>query len=203
MQWADVWRFCARIAILGAALVVCALLVVNAVSWKMPFIGDPGAPTDAAPNPLTDASVVPDRILIVPDEWDTSMVGTAEDGRRFFLTQPFDPGRAEYAAIFYWNADGSYNSIVVTDLGSRDDLDRATVDAAIAKLKEQLGNFTIEQISVAPFSEKHDGIDFGLVPYAGHDPAELGLSATDPAWVSVLPGDYIAYYWPWDGEYDT
>jgi hypothetical protein len=150
-----------------------------------------------------DPSQIPNRLVMVPDEWDTAMVGTAEDGRRFFLTQPFDPGVAEYAAIFYWNADGSYNSIVVTDLGSRDDLDRATVDAAIAKLKEQLGNFTIEQISVAPFSEKHDGIDFGLVPYAGHDPAELGLSATDPAWVSVLPGDYIAYHWPWDGEYDT
>jgi hypothetical protein len=150
-----------------------------------------------------DPSQIPNRLVMVPDEWDTAMVGTAEDGRRFFLTQPFDPGVAEYAAIFYWNADGSYNSIVVEDLGPREELDKATSDAAIAKLKAQLGNYTVEQISVAPFSEQHDGIDFGLVPYAGQDPVELGLSATDPAWVSVLPGDYIAYYWPWDGQYDT
>jgi hypothetical protein len=184
------------VPIIVGGLSGCALIQTIAVQ----NLSGPDEQTFTMPD---DAALVPDRLLMVPDEWDTEMVGTAEDGRRFFLTQPFDPGVAEYAAIFYWNADGSYNSIVVEDLGPREELDKATSDAAIAKLKAQLGNYTIEQISVAPFSEKHDGIDFGLVPYSGEDPADLGMSDTDPAWVSVLPGDYIAYYWPWDGSYDT
>jgi hypothetical protein len=184
MKWADVWRILARVAIFAGAIVVCVLLIGSALNWKLPYLGDPGAPTDAPSNVLYDASVVPDRILMVPDEWDTSMVGTAEDGRLFFLTQPFDPGRAEYAAIFYWNADGSYNSIVVDDLGSRDDVDRTMAEAAVASLKDRLGDYTIETISVAPFSEHHDGVDFGLVPYSGlglADLAELGMSESDPA----------------------
>ena len=140
-----------------------------------------------------EANEIPDRILVVPDDWSVEYAGTLADGRLFFLTTPFEPGVAEYLAVFYWNADGSYDSMVVDDLGSRDDLTQEEGEAALQSRLASLGEYTIEQISVAPFSEEHDGVQFGLIP----------VQSEGSTWVSVMPGDYIAYTWPWDGLYDT
>jgi hypothetical protein len=144
-------------------------------------------------SPPPEADEIPERILMVPDDWQTQYVGTLEDGRHFFLTNPFQPGIAEYVAVFYWNADGSYDSMVVDDLGARDDLEQGDYDVAMQARLDSLGDYTLEQISVAPFQEEHDGVPFGLIPF----------QSDGYTWVSVMPGDYVAYSWPWDGVYDT
>lgn len=143
---------------------------------------------------MTGQEGFPDRITIVPDDYHAEYVGTAEDGRRFFVTTPFIPGASDFIATFFWNADGSYHSMDVQDLGSRESRDRSVWEAAQAKHLADLGAYELEEISVAPFSEDAFGTSFGLIPQA-YD----GMVS-----VNLMPGDSMAFFEPWDsGEYDT
>ncbi len=54
-------------------------------------------------------------------------------------------------------------------------------------------SLTIRTIDVAPFSVERDGIAFGLI-YRRTEGSE---------YVEVLPGNYMAFYPPWNGDYDT
>lgn len=55
---------------------------------------------------------------------------------------------------------------------------------------------TYGDIEVAPFAFELSGETFGLVP---HPPEE-----DDEDWsVTAEPGNYMCWYPPWDGEYDT
>jgi hypothetical protein len=64
------------------------------------------------------------------------------------------------------------------------------LDARLA----ELGDYTLEAIEVEPFTTKVEGVTFGWVA-TEYD----GMYA-----LHVEPGDFIAYYAPWDGlEYDT
>jgi hypothetical protein len=75
---------------------------------------------------------------------------------------------------------------VDTATGATDDLVRARLD--------ELGDYTLEPITVEPFVATVGKDDFGwlLEDYDG----ERALTIT--------PGDFIAYYAPWDGlDYDT
>lgn len=67
-------------------------------------------------------------------------------------------------------------------------------DAALHTYLDQLGDYELEPIAVAPFSHTVDAVVFGFVP-----------QEYDGMWsVNIQPGDFIAYYAPWDGyEYDT
>jgi hypothetical protein len=52
----------------------------------------------------------------------------------------------------------------------------------------------LEPIEVEPFTEKVDGVTFGW---------KIGRYG-DIYFISIMPGDFIAYYAPWDGlDYDT
>jgi len=58
-----------------------------------------------------------------------------------------------------------------------------------------LGDSTLEPIEVEPFITRIHGTRFGWK--AGHYPSGA-------AYISILPGDFIVYYAPWDGlGYDT
>jgi hypothetical protein len=66
--------------------------------------------------------------------------------------------------------------------------------ALVKKLLSELGGYKLEPITVAPFTQKLDGVTFGwkVNEYDGT------IS------INVEPGDFIAYYEPWDGlDYDT
>jgi hypothetical protein len=144
----------------------------------------------------TTAGEIPARFTIIPDDYHAELVGTAQDGRRFFVATPFGPS-STYVAVFLWTADGTFDEIRIDDLGPRNGLDFSAEDAAIEKRLAELGDYTIEPITVAPFAVGAYGETFGFVP---HVPPE----GTDDAWISLLPGDYMAYYAPWNGEdYDT
>jgi hypothetical protein len=148
--------------------------------------------------PTPEQREIPDRILVVPDDYHTEYVGVAEDGRLFFLTTPFEPMRDEYVAVFFWNPDGSFESLVVDNLGPRGSYTHEYAVSVLEKRKHELGEYRLEEIQVAPFAETVDGVEFGLVPFTADadDPDDI-------SWVKLMPGDFVAYAWPWDGEYDT
>ena len=67
----------------------------------------------------------------------------------------------------------------------------STIEARLA----ELGDYSLEPISVAPFAEEFDGVVFGFVPSRYDD---------GTAYVELDPGSVLAYYDPWDGlEYDS
>jgi hypothetical protein len=141
----------------------------------------------------------PERFTIRPDDYHVPYAGTAEDGRRFFLSDELFEGSSAYVGLFLWEADGTFDSVHVEAVpkpvgapigqavpaGSQE-----LLDAQLALL----GDYTLEPITVEPFVEKVDGIRFGW-----------RASRFQGLWsINVEPGDFIAYYEPWDGfEYDT
>ena len=65
-------------------------------------------------------------------------------------------------------------------------------DGILQRRLAELGEYALEPIEVAPFSAEVDGVTFGFVYEAEIDS------------IHIEPGDFIAYYAPWDGlEYDT
>lgn len=135
----------------------------------------------------------PDRFTIVPDDYHAQLTGTAGDGRRFFITTPFEPDN-EFVALFLWTSDGSFDEIDVDAFGPRELLAENDHQDALERRIARLGEFTIEPISVAPFAVESHGTTFGFVPQEYE-----GLVS-----ITLLPGDYMAYTEPFDsGEYDT
>lgn len=145
---------------------------------------------------------VPERFTIVPDDYHVPYAGTAEDGRRFFLSDelfvPGDGGPA-YVGLFLWNADGTFDQVRVDEVPRDDALPPGQAGPAAAgdlvqgRLAE-LGDYTLEAIEVEPFTQEVDGVTFGwkVTRFAG------------VVNINIEPGDFIAYYAPWDGlTYDT
>ncbi len=62
---------------------------------------------------------------------------------------------------------------------------------------KSLGEVSFERIEVAPFAVDRFGTTFGLVLRAPEE-------EDDPYAVEVQPGNYMAFFEPWDsGNYDT
>lgn len=174
------------------------------------------SPKSSSPTPTTTATSAtdgrPERIWIRPDDYHVPYAGTAEDGRRFFLSEElFDwsdknsantssPSRVSYTATFWWKAGGAFDEVTVDKLPSDENLppgQAGPAPAGAAVLRRHiaaLGHYTLEPIRVEPFLQKFDGIDFGW-RYSVFE----GLPS-----INIEPGNFIAYYAPWDGyEYDT
>jgi len=145
----------------------------------------------------------PDRFTIIPDDYHVPYAGTAEDGRRFFLSEelfvPGDQGPA-YVGLFLWNADGTFDEVRVDEVSRAGGLPPGQAgpagieDLVDARLAE-LGDYVLGPIEVEPFSKEVDGVTFGWVVTQG----ESGNYN-----VNIEPGDFIAYFAPWDGLiYDT
>lgn len=142
----------------------------------------------------------PDRITIVPDDYHVPYAGTAEDGRRFFLSEElFVPGGKAFVGLFLWHPDGTVDEVVVDEVGRAEGLPPAQAGPAGAQhLVDSrlagLGAYVLEPIVVEPFLREIDGVAFGW-----------RVSRFDGVVsVNIEPGDFIAYYAPWDGlEYDT
>jgi hypothetical protein len=141
----------------------------------------------------------PERFTIVPDDYHVPYAGTAEDGRKFFLSDElFAPGSG-YVGLFLWKADGTFDEVRV------DKVRRAAgvppgqaaspgADDLIASRLAELGKYVLEPIEVEPFAVEVDGVTFGWV----------GSEFEGIYSINIEPGDFIAYYEPWDGlEYDT
>jgi hypothetical protein len=145
---------------------------------------------------------VPDRFTIVPDDYHVPYAGTAEDGRKFFLSDelfvPAEDGAA-YVGLFLWKADGSFDEVRVDRVDRDGSLPPGQAgptgaDDVVRKRLAQLGDYTLEAIQVEPFTQDVDGVTFGwrVTRYDG------------TVNINIEPGDFIAYYAPWDGlTYDT
>jgi hypothetical protein len=153
------------------------------------------------------AGRAPGLIAINHDDYHARYVGQTANGRQFFLTTPFDiaaPGHArrEFLACYLFDGGGKLLEARVEEVGEgRDNLPPGQDDAACgAGLLEQrlaeLGGVSFCNIKVAPFRIERFGLEFGLIAKAPQD--------NDNTWrVTVEPGDYMEFYPPWDGEYDT
>ena len=138
----------------------------------------------------------PARIRINHDDYHASHIGTTCDGRQFFLTQAFVPGVCEYLAVYVFDANGALLEARIDDLGPREQVDEAAARALFAARLADLGDVTLGPIEVAPFQLERFGTVFGLV---AHPPEE-----EDEDWcVTLEPGDFMCFYPPWDGDYDT
>lgn len=141
----------------------------------------------------------PDRITIVPDDFHVPYAGTAEDGRRFFLSSELFTGDSSYVGLFLWQADGTFDEVQVQPVARPRELPPGQAGPAgagdvLASKLAVLGDYVLEPIDVEPFLETVEGVAFGW---------RVSEDAGDYT-VNIEPGDFIAYYEPWDGlEYDT
>ncbi|MFD7024972.1 hypothetical protein [Promicromonospora sukumoe] len=153
--------------------------------------------------PTDDSAAVgqaPERFTIAPDDYHVPYAGTAEDGRKFFLSEELFDGDSAYVGVFLWNADGTFDEVRVDAVSRAEGLPpgqagpSGTEDLVDARLAE-LGEYVLEPIEVEPFTQDVDGVTFGW---------NLDQYEDGTYFINVMPGDFIAYYEPWDGlGYDT
>lgn len=144
----------------------------------------------------------PVKIAINHDDYHAEHIGIMDDGLQFFLTTPFEPTSAkkagcEYIALFKFDLSGNLVDSIIDTLGPRGSYSEAArKEKYLYRLKE-LGTVSYQRIEVKPFSIKHNGIDIGLIPREPEDEEDVWA-------VELLPGNYMAFFEPWDsGEYDT
>lgn len=143
----------------------------------------------------------PELIGISHDDFYSKHIGKTADGQQFFLTNPFIPaigenaGR-EFIALYLFTTDGHLIEAKIDDLGTRQHLDDEAARALIEKRLAELGEISFGDIEVAPFRLERFGTEFGLILNEPED--------ADEDWtVTAEPGNYMAFYPPWDGDYDT
>jgi hypothetical protein len=118
------------------------------------------------------------------------------------VTTPFVPalgseaGR-EFIAVYLFDADGTLLEARIDDLGIRSEVDEDAAHELIERRVAELGALSYGDIEVQPFSVQRFGTTFGLIP---RPPEE----EDDDHWsVEVNPGNYMAFFEPWEGDYDT
>jgi hypothetical protein len=144
----------------------------------------------------------PNLVAINHDNYHASHVGQTNDGRQFFLTNPFIPamkgnlGR-EFVALFLFDQRGGFVEARIDDLGTRADMNHEQARRAFEKWLGELGSVKYGRIEIRPFQVERFGVSFGLIPR----PPEEDDSSW---WVEIHPGNYMASSEPFDsGEYDT
>ena len=146
--------------------------------------------------------IKPNLIAIERDDHHASHIGSLPDGRQFFLTTPFvpavgsDPGR-EFLALYLFDKRGSFLEARIDDLGTRAEFDAERARGLFEQRVGELGPLEYGRIEVQPFEVERFGTKFGLIP---RPPEEDG----DEWAVEIQPGNYMAFFEPWDsGDYDT
>ena len=183
------------------AIALALVAVLTGCAWPSEKAGEP-AVVERAPTPEPAPEPAPERFTIVPDDYHVPYAGTAEDGRRFFLSEElFSPVRGSaYVGLFLWEADGTFDEVRVDRVSRPGGLPpgqagpAGAADLVDARLAE-LGDYVLQPIEVEPFLEKVDGVRFGW---------KVGQYDDGSYYINIEPGDFIAYYAPWDGlGYDT
>ena len=138
----------------------------------------------------------PQIVRIKRDNYQAKHVGRTAGGRQFFLTAPFVPLERDFVALYLFDADGNLLEFRIDDLGAREEFNDERGREIVASRLEGLGEIAFGNIAIKPFSVERFGIEFGLILEAPTDD-EGQWSAT------FEPGDYMAFYPPWNGDYDT
>ncbi len=144
----------------------------------------------------------PDTIAIEHDDYHAKHVGCLPDGRQFFLTTPFVPATGgsagrEFVALFLFDKSGRFLEAHIDDLGTRAELNQQQATSLFEQRLKELGSLDYCRIEVQPFQLERFGTTFGLVVRVPED--------EDDVWaVEMQPGNYMAFFEPWDsGDYDT
>ena len=141
-------------------------------------------------------------VEIEHDDYHAKHVRWTADGRQFFLTNPFVPAYdgkigGEFIALYIFDGDGKLLDATIDELGPRSSFDREKAKKLYEQRLKELGKVHFRRIRVVPFSLTRFGIEFGLV-------LRVPETDEDPWAVEALPGNYMAFFEPWDsGEYDT
>jgi hypothetical protein len=144
----------------------------------------------------------PEIIAIDHDDYQARHVGRTSEGDQFFLTTPFVPaigGNAgrEFIALYLFDAAGHFREARIEDLGTRGEMEAGQAGRLYEQRLAELGAVEFCRIEVRPFQVERFGTIFGLIPRPPEEDA-------GGWWVTVEPGDYMAFHEPWDsGEYDT
>lgn len=149
----------------------------------------------------------PDRVAINPDEGRAEHVGRLADGRQFFLTTPMlcplDGVEVvrQFLALYLFEASGKFLEARIDDFGPRETMDEKAWRVLYMKRLRELGRVKFTRIVVEPFAVERFGATFGLI---ARDLGEDGDEGLEGWTVEVMPGNYMAFFAPWDsGEYDT
>lgn len=189
-----------RLVLLGAVLTGCATpgSEEQSARGREPRSQEPSRePTPEVTEPR------PARFTIAPDDYHVPYAGTAEDGRRFFLSEELfavEKDGAGYVGLFLWKRDGTFDEIRVDEVGRAAGVPPgqaapAGADDLVAARLAELGDYVLEPIEVEPFTRTVDGVTFGW---------KVGRYDDGTYYINIHPGDFIAYYAPWDGlGYDT
>lgn len=144
----------------------------------------------------------PSLIAIDHDDYHAEHVGRTRDGRQFILTNPFDPAigsnpGCEFVALYIFGKTGQLVEAKIDSFGPRSGLNEDARSSLYSERLASLGDVSFERVEVAPFAVERFDIEFGLI---ARPPEE-----DDDAWaVEMQPGNYMAFFEPWDsGEYDT
>jgi hypothetical protein len=146
---------------------------------------------------------LPDRIAINHDTHYARYVGHTHDNMQFFLTTPFipycdeqHPGN-EFIAVFLFDSVGCFVEARIDDLGPRADLDPLHAQRIFDQRLHELGAVVYGRITIQLFQIHHARTTFGLVAHAPE-------SHNDNWWITLEPGNYMAFYAPWNsGIYAT
>jgi hypothetical protein len=150
----------------------------------------------------TEYSEVPELIAINHDDYHAKHVGRTKDGRQFFLTNPFEPARGaeggcEYVSLFLFDDEGGLIEAAIDELGPRAAVDELNARRIYEERLASLGDVVFGRIEVKPFVVERFGRKFGLIV---REPDE----DDEPRAVEMMPGNYMAFFEPWDsGDYDT
>jgi len=144
----------------------------------------------------------PQLIAIDHDDYDAKHIGRLSDGRQFFLTTPFEPSGAkgpgaEFVAMFLFDPAGNLLEAKIDEFGPRSSMDEEARRKLLELRLSELGEMSFDRIEVKPFSVTRFGLEFGLIVREPEDEDDVFA-------VELLPGNYMAFFEPWDsGEYDT
>lgn len=163
---------------------------------------------DASTLPPHSKRLPPRLVRINHDDYKAQYVGKLPDGSQFFLTFPFEPriegsGGGSYIALYQFDEFGALTKADIFDEKQEGLRTESAVDAFAEQLLQKLGPHKFQDIAVTPFSVNAFGIQFGLIFDPGDAEDEHEDEDEPSIWVTVEPGNYMAFYPPWDGDYDT
>ncbi|MDQ8209670.1 hypothetical protein QEH52_19280 [Coraliomargarita sp. SDUM461003] len=136
------------------------------------------------------------------EDYHTDLVGRCEDGRQFFIYEPFvfpneeinedwTKVRREYLVLYLFDPEGNFIEIKHWSGGTTAELNHQEKQKKKDEFLTSLGKFELCDISVKLFQTTIDGVVFGLVPSEKNEAVDLQPSST------------IQFTEPWDGEYYT
>jgi hypothetical protein len=143
--------------------------------------------------------ILPETFPIIQDDDHAKFMGWLKDGRQFFLTTPFVPEindnlGCEFVALFYFDNAGQLLEAKIDSLGPRVTMDHEKRKESFQMRLNEIMDGDFTDIEIAPFEIEQFGTRFGFIP----SPLD------DGSWtIEFHPGNFMAFFAPWDGEYYT